>query len=142
MSKVKEGDVVVVHYTGKLSNGQVFDSSLEREPMEIKLGEGSLIPGFEKGLLEMAPKERKTIVIDKKEAYGEKQKELFQSVPKANLPKEIVPEVNMALVASNADGSERQLRIAEIHENDIIVDANHPLAGEDLTFELELVAIK
>lgn len=142
MSKVKEGDVVLVHYTGKLSDGQVFDSSLQREPLEVKLGEGSLIPGFEKGLLDMAPSEKKTILIDKKEAYGEKQEDLFQTVPKEHLPQEITPEVDMALVASNEDGSERQLRIAEVNENDIVVDANHPLAGHDLTFELELVAIK
>lgn len=142
MSKVKADDLVRVHYTGKLSNGQVFDSSLEREPLEIKLGEGALIPGFEKGLLNMEPKEKKTIVIDKQDAYGEKRKELFQSVKKSDLPKEIKPEVNMALMATNADGSEKQLRVAEVNEDDIVVDANHPLAGEDLTFELELVEIK
>ncbi len=142
MSKVKEGDVVLVHYTGKLSDGQVFDSSLQREPLEVKLGEGSLIPGFENGLLDMAPSEKKTIVIDKKEAYGEKQEDLFHTVPKEHLPKELTPEVDMALVASNEDGSERQLRIAKVNENDIVVDANHPLAGHDLTFELELVEIK
>jgi len=142
MSKVKEGDVVLVHYTGKLSDGQVFDSSLQREPLEVKLGEGTIIPGFEKGLIDMVPKEKKTIVIDKQDAYGEKQKELFQTVQKQNLPKTITPEVDMSLVASDADGSERQLRIAEVNENDIVVDANHPLAGEDLTFELELLEIK
>lgn len=142
MSKVKEGDVVRVHYTGKLGNGQVFDSSLERDPLEVKLGQGSLIPGFEKGLMDMEPKEKKTIVIPKEEAYGEKKQELFQSVPKENLPEGMKPEVNMGLVATNADGSERQLRVAEVNENDIIVDANHPLAGEDLTFDLELVEIK
>jgi FKBP-type peptidyl-prolyl cis-trans isomerase 2 len=142
MSKVKEGDVVLVHYTGKLSDGQVFDSSLQREPLEVKLGQGNLIPGFEKGLIDMAPAEKKTIVIEKQEAYGEKQKELFQTVPKEHLPKDMTPEVDMALIASNEDGTERQLRIAEVNENDIVVDANHPLAGEDLTFELELVEIK
>ncbi|PIB25754.1 peptidylprolyl isomerase [Maribacter sp. 4G9] len=142
MSKVKEGDVVRVHYTGKLENGQVFDSSLNREPLEVKLGQGSLIPGFEKGLMDMEPKEKKTIVIPKEEAYGEKRQELFQSVPKSNLPEDMEPEVNMGLVATNADGTERQLRVAEVNENDIIVDGNHPLAGEDLTFELELVEIK
>ena len=142
MSKVKEGDLVRVHYTGKLENGQVFDSSLEREPLEVKLGQGSLIPGFEKGLLDMEPKVKTTIVIPKEEAYGEKKRELFQSVPKSNLPEDMEPEVNMGLVATNADGTERQLRVAEVNENDIIVDANHPLAGEDLTFELELLEIK
>lgn len=143
MSKVKEGDLVRVHYTGKLTDGQVFDSSLNRgEPLEVKLGQGSLIPGFEKGLMDMEPKEKKTIVIPKEEAYGEKRKELFQSVPKSNLPEGLEPEVNMALMATNNDGTEKQLRVAEVNENDIIVDANHPLAGEDLTFELELLEIK
>ena len=142
MSKVKADDLVRVHYTGKLSDGQVFDSSLDREPLEIKLGQGALIPGFEKGLLDMVPNEKKTIVIDKQDAYGEKRKELFQKVAKKDLPEDIKPEVNMALMATNADGTEKQLRVAEVHEDEIVVDANHPLAGEDLTFELELVEIK
>ena len=142
MSKVKADDLVRVHYTGKLSDGQVFDSSLDREPLEIKLGQGALIPGFEKGLIDMEPNEKKTIVIDKQDAYGEKRKELFQKVAKKDLPEDIKPEVNMALMATNADGTEKQLRVAEVHEDEIVVDANHPLAGEDLTFELELVEIK
>ncbi len=142
MSKVKADDLVRVHYTGKLSDGQVFDSSVDREPLEVKLGEGSLIPGFEKGLLDMEPNEKKTIVIAKEEAYGEKRKELFQSVKKADLPEDLDVAVDMALMATNADGSEKQLRVAEVNEEEIVVDANHPLAGEDLTFELELVEIK
>lgn len=142
MSKVKADDLVRVHYTGKLSDGQVFDSSVDREPLEVKLGEGSLIPGFEKGLIDMQPSEKKTIVIAKEEAYGEKRKELFQSVKKSDLPEDLKVEVDMALMATNADGSEKQLRVAEIKEDEIVVDANHPLAGEDLTFELELVEIK
>lgn len=142
MSQVKDNDTVQVHYTGKLENGQVFDSSVEREPLEITLGQGALIPGFEKGLLDMKVNEKKTISIPKQEAYGEVQKELFQSVPKDNLPQEIKPEVGMGLMAKNPDGTERQLRVAEVNDDHIIVDANHPLAGHDLTFDLELVAIK
>lgn len=142
MSQVKDNDTVQVHYTGKLENGQVFDSSVEREPLEITLGQGALIPGFEKGLLDMKVNEKKTISIPKQEAYGEVQKELFQSVPKNNLPQEIKPEVGMGLMAKNPDGTERQLRVAEVNDDHIIVDANHPLAGHDLTFDLELVAIK
>lgn len=142
MSKVKADSQVKVHYTGKLSNGQIFDSSVDREPLEVKLGQGSLIPGFEKGLLDMQANDKKTIVIAKEDAYGEKQKELFQSVPKSDLPQDMEPKVDMALMATNADGSERQLRVAEVNENDIVVDANHPLAGQDLTFELELVEVK
>lgn len=142
MSKVKADDLVRVHYTGKLSDGQVFDSSVDREPLEVKLGQGSLIPGFEKGLIDMQTNEKKTIVIAKEEAYGEKRKELFQSVKKSDLPEDLKVEVDMALMATNADGSEKQLRVAEVKEDEIVVDANHPLAGEDLTFELELVEIK
>ncbi|QWX85284.1 peptidylprolyl isomerase [Cellulophaga sp. HaHaR_3_176] len=141
MSKVKENDTVEVHYTGKLQNGEVFDSSLEREPIKVTLGQKSLIPGFEKGLLDMAVNEKKTIVIPMEEAYGDINKELFQEVPKADLPQEIKPEVGMGLMAQNADGTERQLRIADVKEESIIIDANHPLAGQELTFDLELVAI-
>jgi len=141
MSKVKANDTVKVHYTGKLNDGQVFDSSLQREPLEITLGQGQLIPGFEKGIIDMELNEKRTVTIPKEEAYGEVEKELFQSVPKDTLPKEIEPEVGMGLMATNPDGSERQLRVAEVNEDHIIVDANHPLAGKDLTFELEVMEI-
>lgn len=142
MNQVTGNETVKVHYTGKLSDGRVFDSSAEREPLEVKLGEGRLIPGFEKGLLNMKVNEKRTITISKEEAYGDVQEELFQKIPNENLPTEIKPEVGMGLVATNPDGTERQLRIADVKDDHIIVDANHPLAGEDLTFELELVEIK
>ncbi|MBB6681526.1 peptidylprolyl isomerase [Aequorivita sp. 609] len=142
MSQVQGNETVKLHYTGKLNNGQVFDSSLQREPLEVKLGEGRLIPGFEKGLVDMKVNEKKTITIPKEEAYGEVQKELFQKIPNENLPQEIKPEVGMGLVSKNPDGSERQLRVADVKDDFIIVDANHPLAGQDLTFELELLEIK
>jgi FKBP-type peptidyl-prolyl cis-trans isomerase 2 len=142
MSKVKENDTVKVHYTGKLTNGQVFDSSLEREPLQVTLGQQSLIPGFENGLINMALNEKKTVVIPVEEAYGEIQKELFQKVPLSELPEEIKPEVGMGLMAKNPDGTERQLRVADVQEDAIIIDANHPLAGQELTFELEVVGIE
>ncbi len=142
MSQVQGNETVKLHYTGRLNDGQVFDSSVQREPLEVKLGEGKLIPGFEKGLVAMKVNEKKTITIPKEEAYGEVQKELFQKIPSENLPQEIKPEVGMGLVSKNPDGSERQLRIADVKEDFIIVDANHPLAGQDLTFELELLEIK
>ena len=141
MSQVQGNETVKLHYTGKLNDGQVFDSSTEREPLEVKLGEGKLIPGFEKGLLDMKVNQKKTITITKNEAYGEVQKELFQKIPKDNLPQEIKPEVGMGLVSKNPDGSERQLRVSDVKDGFIIVDANHPLAGQDLTFELELLEI-
>ena len=142
MSKVKENDTVRVHYTGKLVTGEVFDSSLEREPLEVTLGEGSLIPGFEKGLIDMVVEEKKTITIPKEEAYGEIRRELFQELGKDQLPEDITPEVGMGLVARGEDGRERQLRVAEVRDTTIVIDANHPLAGKDLVFDLELVEIK
>lgn len=142
MSKVKENDTVRVHYTGKLVTGEVFDSSLEREPLEVTLGEGSLIPGFEKGLIDMVVEEKKTITIPKEEAYGEIRRELFQELGKDQLPEDITPEVGMGLVARGEDGKERQLRVAEVRDTTIVIDANHPLAGQDLVFDLELVEIK
>ncbi|RUA13417.1 MAG: peptidylprolyl isomerase [Flavobacteriia bacterium] len=141
MSKVKENDTVKVHYTGKLVNGQVFDSSLEREPLEVALGQGQLIPGFEKGLIDMAVNEKKTITIDKEEAYGEVNEQLFQKISKSQLPDDLKPEVGMGLVGANAEGQQQQFRVAKVEENDIILDANHPLAGQDLVFDLEVVAI-
>jgi FKBP-type peptidyl-prolyl cis-trans isomerase 2 len=142
MSQVKENDTVKVHYTGKLSNGQIFDSSLEREPLEITLGQGMLIPGFEKGMVNMKVNEKKTINIPVAEAYGDVQKELFHQVKKDQLPPEMTPEVGMGLSSKNPDGSEVQFRVAEVHKDHIIIDANHPLAGQDLVFDLELVEIK
>lgn len=141
MSKVKGSDVVKVHYTGKLADGQVFDSSLQREPLQVELGKGQLIPGFENALIDMAVNEKKTVTITKEEAYGDVQQELFQKVPKTQLPEEIKPEVGVILVASRPDGSEQQLRVSEVNEDHIIVDANHPLAGQNLEFELELLEI-
>lgn len=141
MQKVQQNDTVKVHYTGKLSDGQVFDSSKDRDPLEAKLGEGQLIPGFEKALVDMQVDEEKTVTIPKEEAYGEKRDELFQKVDKEQLPKEIEPKKGMGLVSQNPDGTQRQLRVAEVHDDHIVVDANHPLAGQDLTFDLKVVGI-
>ena len=141
MDRVKANDTVRVHYTGTLSNGQVFDSSLEREPLQVELGQGRLIPGFEHGLIDMAVNEKKQITIPKEEAYGDVSKELFHKLNKADLPDNITPEVGMGLMAKNPDGSEQPLRVAEVHEDHIVIDANHPLAGQDLTFDLELIEI-
>ncbi|MDX1277389.1 peptidylprolyl isomerase [Oceanihabitans sediminis] len=142
MSQVKEKDTVKVHYTGKLSNGQVFDSSLEREPLEFTLGEGMLIPGFEKAVIDMKVNDKKTVEIPVNEAYGEVREELFHKVDKAQLPQELEPQVGLGLVSKSEDGREHQFRIAEVNEDHIVVDGNHPLAGQDLVFDLELVEIK
>src|SRR5690606_2669903 len=142
MSQVKENDTVKVHYTGKLEDGQIFDSSLEREPLEFTLGQGQLIPGFENGILNMSVNQKKTIHIPSNEAYGQVQDELFQEVPRKDLPEDIKPEIGMGLVSRTPDGQDIQLVISEVKEESIIVDANHPLAGKDLIFDIEIVEIK
>ncbi len=143
MSQVKANDTVKVHYTGKLADGQVFDSSVERgEPIEFTMGQGQLIPGFEKGLIDMKVNEKKTINIPKEEAYGEPREELVQEVQKSQLPEEIKPEVGMGLVSKSPDGQEMNLVVKDVKEETIVVDGNHPLAGKDLVFDLEVVEIK
>lgn len=139
---VKPNDTVRVHYTGKLADGRVFDSSREREPLEFTLGEGQLIPGFEKGVIDMEVNEKKTIEIPSSEAYGERNEEMMQEVPKSQLPEEVKPEVGMGLISQTPDGREMRLTVAEVKDETIVVDANHPLAGQDLVFELEVVEIK
>ncbi|MEP6261862.1 MAG: peptidylprolyl isomerase [Gillisia sp.] len=142
MSQVKQNDTVKVHYTGKLADGQVFDTSEGKEPIEFTLGEGQLIPGFENGLIDMKLNEKKTINIPVDQAYGQPREDLVQEIDKSQLPPEIAPEVGMGLVSKTPDGREMNLLVAEVKENSIVVDGNHPLAGKDLIFDLEVVEIK
>lgn len=142
MSKVKENDTVKVHYTGKLENGDVFDSSVDREPIEFTIGKGEMIPGFEKGVMEMEVNEKKTLNIPSAEAYGEHSKEMMQEVPKSQLPEELKPEVGQRLVSQTPDGREFQVTVADVKDEAIVVDANHPLAGKDLVFDIQLIEIK
>tara|TARA_B110000503_G_scaffold23205_1_gene36167 strand:- start:25248 stop:25694 length:447 start_codon:yes stop_codon:yes gene_type:complete len=142
MSQVKENNTVKVNYTGKLSDGQVFDSSEGKEPIEFTLGQGRLIPGFEKGLIDMELNEKKTITIPKEEAYGEVNKDLIQEVKKSELPQEMAPEVGMGLVSKSPDGQEMNLLVIEVRDETIVIDGNHPLAGKELIFDLEVLEIK
>ena len=142
MSQVKKNNTVKVHYVGKLSDGQVFDTSEGKEPLEFTLGQGKLIAGFEKGLIDMKINEKKTITISKEEAYGESREDLIQEVDKSQLPEDITPEVGMGLVSKSADGNEMNLLIVEVKETTIVIDGNHPLAGKELTFDLEVVDIQ
>lgn len=141
MNQVKENNTVKVHYTGKLSDGQVFDSSEGKEPLEFTLGKGQIIPGFEKGLIDMKLNEKKTIAIAKEEAYGDINNDLRQEVKRTELPQDIIPEVGMGLVSKSPDGQEMNLLVVEVREESIVIDGNHPLAGKDLIFDLEVVAI-
>ncbi|MGK0421012.1 MAG: FKBP-type peptidyl-prolyl cis-trans isomerase SlpA [Polaribacter sp.] len=142
MNQVKENNTVKVNYTGKLADGQVFDSSEGKEPIEFTLGQGQLIPGFEKGLIDMKLNEKKTITVAKEEAYGDVNKDLIQEVKKTELPQDMTPEVGMGLVSKSPDGQEMNLMVVEVKEESIVIDGNHPLAGKDLVFDLEVIEIK
>jgi FKBP-type peptidyl-prolyl cis-trans isomerase 2 len=139
LSKVKEGDTVKVHYTGTLKNGEVFDSSKDKEPLEFTLGEGQLIPGFEKAVVGMAIGDSASIDIPSDEAYGEEREDLIINVPKDQLPEDITPQVGMQLQVNQGNGQPIPVRIKEVGETELTLDANHPLAGQDLSFEIELV---
>ncbi|TXD50611.1 MULTISPECIES: peptidylprolyl isomerase [unclassified Polaribacter] len=142
MIQVKENNTVKVNYTGKLSDGNVFDSSEGKEPIEFTLGQGQVIPGFEKGLIDMEVNEKKTITIAKEDAYGIVNGALIQEVQKSELPQDMAPEVGMGLVSKTPDGREMNLVVVEVKESSIIIDGNHPLAGKDLIFDLEVLEIK
>lgn len=141
MTQVKENNTVKVHYTGKLADGHVFDSSEGKEPLAFKLGEGRLIPGFEKGLIDMKVNEKKTINIAIEDAYGIPREDLLVEVQKTELPPDMTPEVGMGLVSRTPEGQEMNLLVVEVKEASVILDGNHPLAGKELIFDLEVVEI-
>ena len=141
MKEVKKGDTVKVHYHGKLTNGETFDSSSGREPLEFKVGEGSVIKGFDEGVLGMKVGEKRTIEIQVEDAYGPKNEEMKISFPKERLPEDMNPEVGMQLTMSNGSGQNFRVTVTEIKDDAVVLDANHPLAGEDLIFDIELVDI-
>jgi FKBP-type peptidyl-prolyl cis-trans isomerase 2 len=141
MEQVKSGDKVKVHYHGKLTDGTTFDSSEGREPLEFEVGSGSVIAGFDSGVTGMSVGERKTINIPVDEAYGQKQDDLMMEFPLDRFPADMKPEVGMQLNMSNGAGQNFPVVIREVREDSVILDANHPLAGEDLVFDLELVEI-
>lgn len=142
MSKAKQGDTVKVHYTGKLKDGSVFDSSANREPLEFTLGSGNMIPGFEQAVLGMDSGDKKTAEIPVDQAYGEKREDMVISVPKENVPGDIQPEVGQQLAIQQQGGQQVPVTVTEVTEEKVVLDANHPLAGKDLVFEIELLEVK
>lgn len=141
MSQAQSGDTVRVHYTGKLEDGSVFDSSLKREPLEFQLGQGRVIAGFEKAVVGLAPGETKVVEIPADEGYGQRREEMVVSVNRQDLPPEISPKVGQQLQITQPDGSPVPVRVVEVSDEAIKLDANHPLAGKNLTFELQLLEI-
>lgn len=141
MAQVKNGDTVKVHYHGKLTNGETFDSSAGREPLEFEVGSGMVIKGFDDGVTGMELGDKKTINIPADEAYGQRNPEMIIEMPKDRFPKDMELEVGTPMMMSDQEGQQFQVTIVEIKEEVVMLDANHPLAGEELTFDLELVEI-
>ena len=141
MAKAQSGDKVSVHYTGKLADGSTFDSSRGAEPLSFELGSGQLIPGFEQGVIGMEEGETKTIKIDAADAYGPRNQEQVVEVERSVFPENIDPEVGQRLQVQQAEGQPVAVTVKDVQEDKVTLDANHPLAGEDLTFEIELVSV-
>ncbi|MBP1651796.1 MAG: peptidylprolyl isomerase [Bacteroidetes bacterium] len=141
MQAVKNGDTVRVHYHGRLTDGTTFDSSEGRDPLEFQVGAGMVIKGFDSGVVDMIPGDKKTLNIPVEEAYGPKNDELIMDFPKQNIPEDLNPQVGMELQMSNPQGQVFPVKVTAISSEFITLDANHPLAGEPLVFDIELVEI-
>lgn len=141
MNKAKVSDTVKVHYTGRLTNGEIFDSSVEREPLQFTIGTGQLIAGFDEGVVGMELMEKKTLNIPYHLAYGPVYEELIQSFPRTELPPDITPSIGQVLIATGPEGEEMHLMVKALNDEFIVLDGNHPLAGEELIFDVQLVEI-
>ena len=141
MTQAKSGDTVKVHYTGTLNNGQVFDSSKSRDPLQFTLGTGMVIPGFDAAVTGLSPGESVTATIPNAKAYGPYQKEMVAEIEKQNIPADFELEVGQRLQMQVPSGEAMTVTITDIKGDMVTLDGNHPLAGQDLTFELELVEI-
>ena len=138
---IEKGKKVKIHYKGTLTDGNVFDSSEGRDPLEFEMGAGNVIPGFEKGVANMKVGEKKTIHIPYAEAYGKRQNEMKMKVERTQLPPDLTPKNGMELQMQTPEGQTIPVKIVEVTDETVTIDANHPLAGRDLTFELELIEI-
>lgn len=141
MQQAKQGDKVKVHYHGTLRTGETFDRSEGREPLEFTLGSGQVIKGFEEGVKGMSVGEKRIVEISVEDAYGEKSEELIIEFPKEQFPDDMAPEVGQQLMMSNGSGQSFPVTIEEVKEDAVLLNANHPLAGQDLIFDIELVEI-
>ncbi|MBN2162078.1 MAG: peptidylprolyl isomerase [Pontiellaceae bacterium] len=138
---IEDGQKVKIHYTGTLDDGTQFDSSVGRDPLEFEMGAGMVIPGFEKGVADMEVGGKKNIHIPAEEAYGERREELIMQFERSQLPDDLDPQVGMGLHMQGPQGQPIPVTVTEVGDESITIDANHQLAGMNLNFELELVAI-
>jgi len=141
MAQAKNGDTVTVHYTGKLEDGTVFDSSVNRDPLQFTLGEDLLIPGFEQAVLGMSAGESKTAKVSADQAYGPHREEMVVEIDRQEFPPHFQPEVGQQLQIPQSDGRTTQLIVTDVSEQKVTLDANHPLAGRDLIFDIQLLEI-
>ncbi len=141
MQQVKKGDKVSVHYHGKLTDGETFDSSEGRDPLSFTVGAGQVIKGFDDAMLDMKPGDKKTVNIPVADAYGERNDDMVMEYPRTEFPADMIPEVGMELQMGDNAGNVFPVLITHVAADTVMLDANHPLAGQDLTFEIELVAI-
>jgi len=141
MTQVNAGDKVQLHYTGTLADGSTFDSSEGRDPLEFTVGSGQIIPGLDKAIPGMVVGDKKTVVIPAEEAYGESHPDAVQAIPRSNVPAEIPLEVGIQLQMQSPSGQVVPVTVVSITEEEVTLDANHPLAGKELTFAIELVSI-
>jgi peptidylprolyl isomerase len=141
MAKAKNGDTVKVHYKGRLEDGTVFDSSADRQPYEFTIGKSRIIPGFAEAVIGMKPGESKTAKIPAAKAYGPLRKEMIVVVDRDKIPGHLKPEIGQRLQINQADGQRVPVKVVKVTQSKVTLDANHPLAGKDLTFDIELVEI-
>ena len=141
MTEAKQGDTVRVHYTGKLGNGEVFDSSQDREPLEFTVGSGEVIPGFDEAVTGMSIGENKSVTLDPERAYGEYRSEMVHKISRTEIPDDMDLEVGMMVQAAQPNNERVILTVTEMDEKTVTLDANHPLAGKELTFDIQLVEI-
>lgn len=141
MAEAKQGDTVQVHYTGTLNDGTVFDTSQNRDPLEFTVGAQQVIPGFEEAVQGMNPGETKTVTIPSDQAYGERRDDLLLKVDRSQFPDDVEPQIGMQLELRQQNGQSIPVQISKVEQDGITLDANHPLAGQDLTFEITLVNV-
>jgi FKBP-type peptidyl-prolyl cis-trans isomerase 2 len=142
MKEAQVGDLVSVHYTGKLKNGEVFDSSKDRDPLEFTLGDKALLEGFEDGVVGMKPGDIKSVTLEPENAFGDRREDLLLQLPKKKFPQHIAPSVGLQLRLSNARGNDMTVVITEVGEETVTLDGNHPLSGQTVVFDIELLEIK
>ena len=141
MTKAANGDAVSVHYTGKLDDGTVFDSSRERDPLDLTIGEGKVIPGFEQAIIGMSPGDTTETKIPADQAYGPYHDDLVIEVDKDDFSDGTAPEIGQCYRVPRKDGGSMIVTVTKVEDAKVTIDANHPLAGKDLTFEIELVSV-